>query len=150
MYELQCSLRKSRRRSCAHLHKQAHVVGGLRGAHLGWRQMRIVVHIQSRRPAFDAAQQQMTNGVEADRAHQQRIFDRRELLLQGEGLHQAKHLHILAAAVLLEPGFEQTPQLRKALRQLPAGERRRLVQRSSLLFEQRQVVQRIEDTASRS
>jgi hypothetical protein len=47
--------------------------------------------------------------------------------------------------VLAEPGFEQTPQLRKALRQLPAGQRSGLIQRPRLLFQQGQIVQRIED-----
>ena len=47
--------------------------------------------------------------------------------------------------MFLESCFEQTPQLREALRQLPAGKRSRLVQCSRLLFEQGQVVQRIED-----
>jgi hypothetical protein len=51
----------------------------------------------------------MANRVEADRAHQQRVFDGESYFADGEGLHQAKHLHILAAAVLLESGFEQTP-----------------------------------------
>src|SRR6266851_9862807 len=65
--------------------------------------------------------------------------------LDSEGLQQSKHLHILAAAVLLEPCFEQPSQLSETLRQLPACERSRLVQRPGLLFEQGQVVQRIED-----
>jgi hypothetical protein len=54
-------------------------------------------------------------------------------------------LHVLAAAVLLERGFEQTPQMREALRQLPDGQRSRLIQYPSLLFEQGQIVQRVED-----
>ena len=109
------------------------------------RQVRIVLHIQPRRSSFDAAQQQMTHRVEADRAQQQGFFDGVSYFRKGEGLHQTKHLHILAAAVLLEPGFEQTPQLREALRQLPAGQRRGLIQRPGLLFQQSQIVQRIED-----
>ena len=44
-----------------------------------------------------------------------------------------------------QPRFEQSPQLREALRQLPAGQRRGLIQRTGLLLEQGQVVQRIED-----
>src|SRR5260370_25112200 len=63
----------------------------------------------------------------------------------GEALHQPQHLHILATTVLLETRFEQTPQLSEALRQLPAGQRSSLIQCSRLLFEQRQVVQWIED-----
>ena len=46
---------------------------------------------------------------------------------------------------LLEPGFEQTAQFGEALRQLPAGQWSGLIERPRLLFEQRQIVQRIED-----
>jgi hypothetical protein len=51
----------------------------------------------------------MANRVEADRAHQQRVFDGESYFRRGEGLHQTQHLHILATAMLLESGFEQTP-----------------------------------------
>ena len=71
----------------------------------------------------------MADCVEADRAQQQGIFDGVSYFRKSEGLHQAEHLHILAAAVLAEPAFEQTPQLSKALWQLPAGQWRGLVQR---------------------
>ncbi|MDQ2842328.1 MAG: hypothetical protein M3Y72_15050 [Acidobacteriota bacterium] len=44
--------------------EQGHEGGGLRGVHLGQRQVRIVLHVQPRGPAFAAAQQQMADGVE--------------------------------------------------------------------------------------
>ena len=47
--------------------------------------------------------------------------------------------------MLLQPGFEQAPQIGEALRKLPAGERRSLIQSQALVFEQGQVVQRIVD-----
>ena len=75
----------------------------------------------------------------------QGIFDGVRYFREIEGLHQPQHLHILAAAMLLEPGFEQTPQFGEAVRQLPTGEWSGLVQSPRLLFEQRQIVQRIED-----
>ena len=65
--------------------------------------------------------------------------------VEGEGLHQPQHLHVLAAAVFLQTGFQQSPQRGEALRQLPAGKRCGLIQRPRLLFDQRQVMQRIED-----
>src|SRR5271155_1300369 len=46
---------------------------------------------------------------------------------------------------LLQPGFQQSPQGGEGLGQLPAGKRRGLVQRPCLLFEQRQIVQRVVD-----
>jgi hypothetical protein len=93
----------------------------------------------------DAAQHEMTHCIEADRAELQGVFDSMAYFREIEGLHQLQHLNILAAAMLLEPGFEQTPQFGEAVRQLPTGERSRLVQSPRLLFEQRQIVQRIED-----
>src|SRR5450631_3090634 len=87
----------------------------------------------------------MTYRVEADRAQLQSVFDSLSHFVDGEGLHQTKHLHILPASMLLEPGFKQTPQLCEALRQLPAGQRRSLVQCPRLLFQQSQVVQWIKD-----
>src|ERR1017187_3101061 len=47
--------------------------------------------------------------------------------------------------MLAESCFKQTPQLPKALRQLPSRQRSCLVQSSRLLFEQGEVVQWIED-----
>jgi DNA-binding transcriptional MerR regulator len=61
------------------------------------------------------------------------------------GLQQTKHLHILATAVLLQPGFEQPSQSQIARGQRPAGERRGVIEGPGLLFEQRQIVQRIEE-----
>lgn len=37
--------------------------------------MRIILHVQPRRPAVDAAQQQMLHRVEADRTQRERVFD---------------------------------------------------------------------------
>ena len=47
--------------------------------------------------------------------------------------------------MLLQPGFKQPPQLQIALRQLPTLQWRGLIEGACLLFEQRQIVQRIED-----
>jgi len=47
--------------------------------------------------------------------------------------------------VLLQPGLQQPSQRGEALGQLPAGQRRSLVQRACLLFEQRQIVQWVVD-----
>ena len=47
--------------------------------------------------------------------------------------------------MLLQPGLQQPSQRGEALGQLPAGQRRSLVQRACLLFEQRQIVQWVVD-----
>jgi hypothetical protein len=41
---------------------------------LDQRQVGIVFHVQPRRPSFDAAQQQMADGIEADRAQPECLF----------------------------------------------------------------------------
>src|ERR1700722_1737883 len=47
-------------------------------------------------------------------------------------------------ALLAHPGFQKTPERHELFRQPPAGQWRRLIERVDLLFDQRQVVQRIE------
>jgi len=87
----------------------------------------------------------MLHGVEADGAKMQRVFDSTGYFRDGEGLHQPQHLHVLPAAVFLQPCLQETAQRGEALRQLPAGQRCGLIQRACLLLDQRQVMQRIED-----
>jgi hypothetical protein len=62
-----------------------------------------VLHVQPGRSSFDPAQQQMLDRVEADGAQLQGVFDGASYFFDGEGLQQAQHLHILPAAVLVEP-----------------------------------------------
>jgi hypothetical protein len=45
----------------------------------------------------------MLDRVEADGAQLQGVFDGASYFFDGEGLQQAQHLHILPAAVLVEP-----------------------------------------------
>lgn len=87
----------------------------------------------------------MLDRVEADRAESQRVFDGVRQFLHREGLQQTQYLHILAPAVFLQPRIEQPSQGGEALGQQPAGKRCSLVERSGLVFKQRQIVQRIED-----
>src|SRR5271169_3093342 len=105
--------------------------------------MRPVGQVKPRRAALDATEQKMAHGVEADGAQAQGIFDGACYFRQREGLHQPQHLDILAAGVFFEPRFEQASQLSKAIWQLPAGEWCGLVESPALLFQQRQVVNRI-------
>lgn len=107
--------------------------------------MRPVLKIQARRSSLDAAQQQMPHRVEADGVQAQGIFDGRSYFFQCKGLKQSQNLDVLSAGVLVQPGFEQSSQLDKTLGQLPAGERRGLIERPALVFEQGQAVQRIVD-----
>jgi len=82
------SPRSKDRCSCAHLDKQAHAVGGLRGVHLGQRQVWVVLHIEPRWSSFYPAQHEMTHCIEADRAQLQGIFDGVRYFGEIEGLHQ--------------------------------------------------------------
>jgi len=77
--------------------------------------MRPVGHIQSRRPALDAAQHEMPHGIEADRAQAQGIFDGMSYFFQSKGLKQSQHLDVLARSVLVESRHKQTAQMGEAL-----------------------------------
>src|ERR1017187_4534009 len=107
--------------------------------------MRIVLQIQARRSPLDAAQQQMLDGVETDRTQPQRIKDGPFDLLERERLQQTQYLHVLSLAALAQSRFQQPSQAGEALRQLPAHQRRGLIQCPCLLFQQSQKVQRVED-----
>jgi len=56
-----------------------------------------------------------------------------------------QHLDELALARLAQTSLEQTAQGRELIGQAPANQRGGLVQRPDLPFQQRQIVQRIED-----
>ena len=60
-------------------------------------------------------------------------------------LQQTQHLHVLPLAALAQSCFQQPSQSGEALRQLPAHQRRGLIQCPCLLFQQGQIMQRIED-----
>ena len=87
----------------------------------------------------------MPHGIEADRVQRKRLLDGGGDFFEREGLQQPQYLDVLAAGVLAQSRLQQPAQLSEALRQLPAGKRRGLVQSAALVFEQSQVVQRIVD-----
>jgi hypothetical protein len=101
-------------------------------------------HVEARRAPLDAAQHQVLDGIEANRASRHRIADRSGHIVDAERLHQAQHLHELAFARFAHARFQEAAQRRELLRQLPADQRCGLVERIDLLLDQRQVVQRIE------
>src|SRR4051794_6319919 len=101
-------------------------------------------HVEAWRPALDPAQHQMLHGVEADCAARNGITHGRRDLLDLERLHQPQALHELALTLLTHPRFQKTPQRHELFRQLPAGQRRSLVESIDLLLDQGEVMQRIE------
>ena len=111
---------------------------------MGLRQIRVDRHVEARRSPFDAAQHQVLHGIEADCSARNGVAHRGSDLIGAEYLHQPQNLHELALALLAHPGLQKTPQRGELLRQLPAGQRRSLVERVDLLLDQRQVVQRLE------
>ena len=120
-------------------------VGARRGRRDGRsRQIGIDRHVEAWRPPLDPAQHQMLHGVEADGASRNGVTHGRRDLLDLERLHQAQDLHELALALLAHARLEQAAQRGELLGQLPAGQRRGLVERVDLLLDQRQVMQRVE------
>src|SRR5271157_5442070 len=77
------------------------MVGGLRGLYFGQGQVRVVLEVQPRRSPLDAAQQQMLDGIEANRAQPQRIEDGPLDFLDRERLQQTQYLHVLPLEPLL-------------------------------------------------
>ena len=124
---------------------QAHVAGRRGPGDGGARQIRVDVEVELGRALLDPAQHQVLDGVEADGAHAQRGLHRGMQVVELEGLQQPQHLHVLPAPRLDHPRLHQPAQGLELGRQVPLGQRRRLVQRADLLLEQRQVVDRIED-----
>ena len=63
----------------------------------------------------------------------------------GERLHQPQHLDELAFAPVAHAAFQHAAQIGEGRRQGPALQRRRLIERAGLLFNQRQIVPGIAD-----
>jgi hypothetical protein len=66
-----------------------------------------------------------------------------------EVLHQSQHLNELAAPGVPHPRFHQPAEPMNAFRELPAVERRGLIKRLALVFQQRQIMQGIVDKIGR-
>ena len=66
-------------------------------------------------------------------------------VVESEVLEQTQHLHVLAFARLAQTRLQQTPQSPELCGQFPAGQWGCLIQCVRFPFQQRQVVQRIED-----
>src|ERR1019366_1020914 len=95
------------------------------------------------RPLLDTSQNDLLDRVKADGAQPDRVVHRAGDDLLGRRLHQTQHLDELALAAIAHPGFEKVAKMLKAFRQIPALQRRRLVESVRLHLDQRQIVQRV-------
>src|SRR5437588_1600695 len=86
----------------------------------------------------------MLDRVKADRATRDGLSDAGQHVLGAEYLQQPQHLDELAFAAFGHARFDQAPQRGEFFGQVPADQRRCLVESANLLFEQRQVMQRVE------
>jgi hypothetical protein len=112
---------------------------------MGLRQVGIDRQIEPWRPVLDPAQHQMLDRIEADHATGERVSDTGEHVLGAERFQEPQDLYELPLAALAHACLEQATQRGELFGQRPADQRRRLVEGADLAFEQRQVVQRIED-----
>src|SRR3546814_7034414 len=87
----------------------------------------------------------MLDGVEADRAKLHRLLHRRMQVRKVEALQKTEHLHVFPPAMLGHAAFHQPAQRRELVRQIPALQRSCLIQGIDLLFDQRQVMNGIEN-----
>jgi hypothetical protein len=108
-------------------------------------QVGIQGQIEPRWPPLDPAQHQMLDRIEADRAARQGGANGGSDILEAERFQQTQNLHELPLASLAQAGLEQPAQHAEPVGQLPARQRRRLVERTRLLLQEREVMQRVED-----
>ena len=108
-------------------------------------QIRIERQIEPDGPVLQSGQQQHFHRVEADGAKPQRLRHGLFDLMLMEILHQPQHLDELAPPGIAHPRFHQPPQTMNAFGKLPAVERRGLIERLALVFQQSQIMQRIVD-----
>jgi hypothetical protein len=101
--------------------------------------------VEPRRPALDPTQHQMLDRVKADRTAGDGLPDASQHIPEGEYLQQPQDLDELAFAALGHAGLDQATQRGELLGQIPADQRCRLVESADLVFEQCQVMQRVED-----
>ena len=94
---------------------------------------------------FQTRQRDQLHRVEADRAEPDCLTDGEAHDIARQGLHQPQHLDELTLAAIAHPRFQKMAQVLECLGQVPALERRRLVERVRLALNQRQIVQRIGD-----
>ena len=87
----------------------------------------------------------MLHGVEADGAQPHRIPDGGTDFFQTKVFEEPQDLDILAGTGLPHSCLEQPPEVNKLLGQLPAFERCCLLECSGLAFQQRQIMQWMED-----
>ena len=122
---------------------RAGVIGAPGGGDEGLGEVRIARQVEMHGPPLDARQQQVLDGIEADQSPLHRVLHRRRHLALREVLQQTQHLDVFALAARPEARFEEAAQRVEGRIELPAPQRRRLVQGSRLLLQQRQVVQRV-------
>lgn len=87
----------------------------------------------------------MSDRIEADGSELEGLLHRRVKVGKLKVLQQAQDLYILTPAMLGHAALHQTAQRGELFGQVPALERRCLIQRIDLPLDQRQVVHRIED-----
>src|SRR3546814_2544664 len=101
--------------------------------------------VQPGRYAFDPAQDEVLDGIEADGAKIDGLFDRRLEIGEGERFQQAQYLHIFAPAMFVHAPFHHPLQCRERFGQVPALQRRSLVECVDLLLDPRAIMERVED-----
>ena len=94
--------------------------------------MRILRQIEVGRPVVEATPHEVLDGIEPDRPQTHGVPDGAADVVELKVFEQPQHLHVLAHARLAQPRLQQAPQPEKLVRQLPPGQRRRLIERPVL------------------
>ena len=112
--------------------------------------MRIGRQVEPGRPPLDPRQRDLLDRVEADGAEPDRLGDRGGHDLHRDRLQQPQDLDELALAAVAHARLQQMAQVLERLRQIPALQRRGLIEGVRLRLDQRQVMQRVEDEDARA
>ena len=107
--------------------------------------MRILRQVEAGRPVVEAAQNEMLDGVEPDRAQSQGPWIAPRTWASRKSSRSRKTCTYSRVTAIAQPGLQEPPQPEKLVWQRPPGQRRRLIERARLALQQGQVVQRIED-----
>ena len=107
------------------------------------RQMGIGRQVEPGRPSLDPRQRDQLDRIEADSAEPDRLGHGEGHDLKRYRLQQPQHLDELALAAVAHAGFQQMAQVLEGLGQIPALQRRRLIERVGLGLDQREIMQRV-------
>ena len=97
--------------------------------------MRVRGEIKPWRASFDTSEHKLFDRIEGEGSETQRMFDSVSHVSWIEHFHEAQDLNVLPLTLGTGASFEQPSQAIELLRQIPALQRCRLIERTGFLFQ---------------